>query len=171
MQTKIKFVFLDRFANRKTKILTLQVPDFQPIMNGTILISSIEDQIINYLDNNDKIEIMEKYDMQIIIDYYVHRSKKRVSEKESFAQFLAMLNTNGVIDDKLLYDIRAYASISKTLFGRRKSHHTKLKEIFDGISIAQKIAINYYEKIIERIQGVSKDRGRVEISPYGHLSS
>lgn len=61
MKTKVKFVYVDDKLVRRTKVIEIETPDFTEIvfpdinpMTGEHLKETVNDQIINYLDETDK---------------------------------------------------------------------------------------------------------------------
>lgn len=132
-------------------IINMDTPKFkEQIVQGFDGSISVEEQIMEYLDELDKSDIMAKYYMYEIITYFPYEKKKRISEKESFFNFL---NTQKVVynlDEKTMADIVAYASASKTLFGHRKSNEQKIQEIADNLTIFAKVRDNMLNTIFEK---------------------
>ena len=102
---------------------------------------SVESQVIHFLDEQDKRELMEKYNFYIIIDYYIKKKRKtKADEFEEFRKFLAPYFEEFPI---LKRPFEAIISESKDmLFGKGKSNETKLKEV-----------MNAYEMIIKGVHG------------------
>lgn len=150
--SKVMFIYINSYRRKQRKVIDIDMPKFKeqivPGFNGSI---SVEEQIMEYLDTIDKSDIMAKYDMYEIITYFPYKKKKkRMSEKESFFNFL---NTQKVVynlDEKTMADIVAYASASKTLFGHRKSNEQKIQEIADNLTIFAKVRDNMLNMIFEK---------------------
>lgn len=107
--------------------------------NGIQLpITSVESQVIHYLDEIDKRDMMIQYDFDIIIDYFPKKRKVKKNEVEEFVKFCRPYL------DMYPYLIRPFeAVISEShdmLFGRRKSNAQKFKETLHLISVSFKAA-------------------------------
>lgn len=137
MVTKVCFKAL---SNRKIveRIIPIEhnfeiIPAIE--FNGHILPeTSIESQVIGYLDTIDKSDIMAKYDFDIIFDYYIKKRRRKRNEIEEFMEFL-----KPYITAEMQRPVEAIISESKDiLFGKRKSNETKAKEVFTMLRIANK---------------------------------
>jgi hypothetical protein len=97
---------------------------------------SIESQVIDYLDNMDKTDLMRKYRMDIIFNYWVKKKKKKKDEINEFLDYCEpYLNRYPV----LVRQFSAIVSESKdVLFGHGKSNETKFKEVLNSISLVNK---------------------------------
>lgn len=149
--SKIMFIYINSFRRKQRKVIDIDMPEFKeqivPGFDGSI---SINEQIMEYLDTIDKSDIMAKYDMYEIITYFPYEKKKRISEKESFFNFLSTLKAVYNLDEKTMTDIVAYASASKTIFGHRKSNEQKIQEIADNLTIFAKVRDNMLNTIFEK---------------------
>lgn len=114
--------------------------------------TSIESQVIDYLDIIDKSDIMLKYDFDMIIDYYVPKKKKKKSDE--IAEFIEYLKP--YVTEDMYRPIEAIISEAKDiLFGKGKSNETKVKELFIIYGIVNKSikgTLNSIEKIIENYE-------------------
>lgn len=90
--------------------------------------TSIEEQVINQLDESDKSQIMIDYDFDIILDYYPKKPRK--NKADEIVEFMKYCQP--------IFDLhpewkRAYEAIvseyKDSLFGKRKSNKTKLNEV------------------------------------------
>lgn len=113
----------------------------QEFMGVMLPPTSVEYQVIEFLDKQDKRELMDKYGFVLIIDYYIKKKRKtKADEFEEFKKFLAPYFAQSPI---LKRPFEAIISESKDmLFGKGKSNETKLKEV-----------MNAYEMIIKGIHG------------------
>lgn len=111
--------------------------------------TSIESQVIDWLDTIDKSDIMLKYDFDMIIDYYVPKKKKKKSNE--IAEFIEYLRP--YVTEDMYKPIEAIISEAKDiLFGKGKSNETKAKELFILYGIVNKSikgTLNTIEKIIK----------------------
>ena len=109
---------------------------------------SIEQQVITWLDDIDKSDIMLKYDFDEIIDYYIPKKKKKKSDE--ITEFIEYLKP--YISEDMYRPIEAIISEAKDiLFGKGKSNETKAKELFIIYEIVNKSikgTLNIIEKII-----------------------
>ena len=90
--------------------------------------TSIEEQVINQLDESDKSQIMLDYDFDMILDYWPKKPRK--NKADEIAEFIKYCQP--------IFDLhpewkRAYEAIvseyKDSLFGKRKSNKTKLNEV------------------------------------------
>lgn len=151
MTTKITFKVLSNHKER-TQTIPIEHPEFKEIPAGKFLgvdipEVSVESQIINYLDEIDKTQLMIENDWDLIIDYYPPKKKKTCSnEIEEFLQFSEPYL-------QLFPSIRrAFSAVTyeskDILFGRGKSNDTKFKEVLDLISMCNKAAQGTIDMII-----------------------
>lgn len=110
--------------------------------------TSIESQVIDYLDNIDKSDIMLKYDFDIIFDYYIPKKRRKRNEIEEFIEYL-----KPYISVETQRSVRAIISEAKdVLFGKGKSNETKAKELLVMLNIANKSiqgTLNVIENLIK----------------------
>lgn len=150
MKTKVYFKAL---CNRKVvrRIIPIEhnfevIPECE-FKGYTFPETSVESQVIEYLDSIDKSDIMAKYDFDIIFDYYIPKKRKR-NEIEEFIEYL-----KPYISVETHRAVRAIISEAKdVLFGKGKSNETKAKELFVMLNIANKSiqgTINVIENIIK----------------------
>lgn len=90
--------------------------------------TSIEEQVMNQLDESDKSQIMLDYDFYIILDYWPKKPRrKKVDEIAEFMNYC-----QPILELKPEWK-RAYEAIvseyKDSLFGKRKSNKTKLGEV------------------------------------------
>ena len=95
---------------------------------------SIESQVIDYLDSIDKSDIMLKHNLEMIIDYWVPKKKKKVNELQSFIEYL-----KPYVTPTTQRPIEAIISESKDiLFGKGKSNYDKAVEVFTILKMCYK---------------------------------
>lgn len=99
--------------------------------------TTIESQVIEHLDSIDKSDLMAKYDFDIIIDYWVKYEKPKRNEVKEFEEFCEPLFAE-------MPDLRRQLSavcyeMRDTLFGRGKSHATKLNEALKILGFSYKV--------------------------------
>lgn len=106
---------------------------------------SIESQVIDYLDEIDKTEIMQKNGFDIILDYYPYKKGTKKNEIKDFLLFCEPYL------QKFPNLRRPFSAIihesQNTLFGKHKSNTTKIKEVLNGVSIANKAALGTLEAL------------------------
>lgn len=100
--------------------------------------TSVESQVIHYLDEIDKRDMMIQYNFDIIIDYFP--KKKRVKKNE-IKEFVKFCKPYLDLYPHLIRPFYAVVSESKDiLFGRGKSNEQKFKETLNLISVSLKAA-------------------------------
>lgn len=134
----------------------------QTIFNGVVLpATSIESQVINYLDETDKTDIMIKYDFDMILDYWPKRIRKKKDEVAEFIEYCAPYIQRF---PQLERAFSAIISESKdVLFGKNKSNETKLKEVLMMIEIAFKASMGMANAITNIINKDYADQTREQI--------
>lgn len=142
MERKIRFQYIDEDTHRKkTRVFSYMFPDFKETIvnvNGHMFPITVEEQMMEYLDTTDKWDFMVKNRMLTILDYDIYTKKERVSEKDSFLEFLHKYYKEIGLTDEDVVSVVQYASMSKTVFGKRKSNWQKLNEIIDGLRLSYK---------------------------------
>lgn len=98
--------------------------------------TSVESQVINFLDEQDMRELMDKYDFYLIIDYYIKKKKKRKTKADEFEEFSKFLSPYFAMFPTLKRPYEAIISESKdVLFGKGKSNKQKLEEVMNAHSM------------------------------------
>ena len=125
MEEKVKFKVSNHRGEIFYKTLKMEFPDFE-VQEGALFVdagdpipyvTSVEDQIISYLDEMDKTQLMNTNGWSIIFDYSVSTNKKIVpkgSKKEevfSIAEELYKDDTTGMFNFLAVYQ-SLYPSIS-----------------------------------------------------------
>lgn len=90
--------------------------------------TSIEEQVMNQLDETDKTQIMIDYDFDLIIDYWPKKPRKKKADE--LKEFMEYCEPVFMMFPNLERPFRAIMAESKdTLFGKGKSNKTKFDEI------------------------------------------
>lgn len=99
--------------------------------------TSIEEQVMNQLNETDKSQIMADYDFDIILDYWPKKPrKKKGDELKEFMEYC-----QPIIDLNSSFKRPFEAIISEckdTLFGKGKSNKTKLDEVMKMYELIMK---------------------------------
>ena len=111
--------------------------------------TSVEYQVIEYLDSIDKRDLMIKYDFDIIIDYWIKRIYPKRNEVKEFLEFCGPLFAEMPSLKRQLSAV-CY-EMQDTLFGRGKSHATKLKEAVKTLEFSYKMSNTIINKLKEVI--------------------
>ena len=100
--------------------------------------TSVESQVIHYLDEIDKRDMMIQYDFDIIIDYFPKKKRVKKNEIEEFVKFCKPYLD---LYPQLTRPFEAVISESQELlFGKRKSNEQKFKEVLGMIKVSFKAA-------------------------------
>lgn len=100
---------------------------------------SVESQVIHYLDEIDKRDMMIQYDFDIIIDYFPKKKRVKKNEIEEFIKFCKPYLD---LYPQFIRPFEAVISESKeVLFGKRKSNEQKFKEVVGMINISFKATL------------------------------
>lgn len=101
--------------------------------------TSVEYQVINYLDEIDKSEIMSKYGFDMIFDYYVRKKQKKQRLSDEFKDFVNYIKPTIGENPILKRPFEAIISESyDVLFGYKKSNAQKLKEVINSYTMITK---------------------------------
>lgn len=112
---------------------------------------SIESQVINYLDETDKRELMDKYNFDIIIDYYP--KKKRKTKEDEVIEFMEYCQP--LFEKHPEYKRPFEAIISDHglfIFGRKKSNYNKLIEIMNIYNMVMKGANGTMDMVLKTLK-------------------
>ena len=91
---------------------------------------SVESQVIDFLDEQDKTKLMQKHQFEIIFDYYVKPKKPRRTKKKEMEEFIEYCKPLLLTCPQLEVPFMAIVSESKDiLFGKGKSNKDKLNEV------------------------------------------
>ena len=99
--------------------------------------TSIEEQVMNQLDETDKSQIMIDHDFDIILDYWPKKPRKK--KVDEVAEFIAYCQP--IIDNQPSFKRPFEAIISEckdTLFGKGKSNKTKAEEVIKMYELIMK---------------------------------
>ena len=110
---------------------------------------SVESQVIDYLDSIDKSEIMLKHNLEIIIDYWVPKKKKKRNEVKEFIEFFKPYIT----PDRYRPIEAIISEMKDVLFGKNKSHEQKALEVLTVLQISYKAgvgALNIVQKMFNQ---------------------
>lgn len=149
-------------AIRDGKVIYKNIPiyhNFEEIpqedWNGIQLpTTSIESQVIHYLDEIDKRDIMIQYDFDIIIDYFPKKKRVKKNEIEEFVKFCKPYLD---LYPQLIRPFEAVISESQELlFGKRKSNEQKFKEVLGMVNISFKVASGVMDCTLRLLKGINK---------------
>ena len=99
--------------------------------------TSIEEQVMNFLDEKDKSELMNEYNFDIIIDYWPKKPRKKKSDE--LKEFMEYCQPIIDLNPSFKRPFEAIISECKdTLFGKGKSHKTKLDEVMKMYELIMK---------------------------------
>lgn len=108
--------------------------------------TTVEEQVMNQLDETDKTNIMLDNDFDLIIDYWPKKPRKRKKKDDELKEFMRYCQP--LIDENPSFKRPFEAIISEskdTLFGKGKSNEAKLKEV-----------MKMYDLVMKGASGVTK---------------
>lgn len=142
MITKVKFKCISRGGVRNI-VIPIEHNITAPYYNGVRMVS-VEEQVIDHLDNIDKRDIMVKYDVDIIIDYCPYIRKKKKNEIEEFLKFCQ----NVGFDENTILRIGAVAnSMKNEIFGKGYSNYRKAEILLSSL----KFGMNFTSEVLDKI--------------------
>ena len=138
MKTNVTFeVLADHRIVKKTIPIEHNFAQYTESFNNQSWVVTIERQVMEMLDDMDKKEMMDKYGWEMIFDYYPTFKRHRRSVQDEIDEFL-MIVTPYIQKDL----VRQFSAITyeakEILFGKGKSHNSKLKEILTMMKISNK---------------------------------
>lgn len=115
--------------------------------------TSVERQVMEYLDEMDKRELMEEREWSVILDYWIaSKHKKRKDELLEFIEFCRPYIQPYPV---LWRQFEATVSESKDiLFGHNKSNVTKYKEVFNIMKITDKALNGLTDVLLKRAEAI-----------------
>ena len=158
MKTKITFKALKR-GSVVRRTLLIEHPDFIVIPSETfkgydLPPISIESQVIDYLDNIDKSNIMAQNDWDMILDYYPYHKRNR---RDEIKEFITFMQPYVDMYPELARPFSAIMSEAKDeLFGHRKSNEKKAKELLKMVGISLAASRGAIESVTKLIKGTIK---------------
>ena len=140
-------------AFRRGKVIYKNIPinhNFQELpeteFNGIKFPStSVDTQVIQYLDDIDKSNMMIRHDFDIIIDYFPKKKRAKKNEIEEFVKFCKPYLD---LYPKFIRPFEAVIAEShELLFDKRKSNEQKFKEVLGMINVSLKASTGTLELI------------------------
>lgn len=107
----------------------------------------MDEQVISWLDNQDKTALMDEHDFSRVLDYKVAVPREK---KQSFSDYVKSLGLEG---QPLIDFIAVYHRIKPTLKG--KSNVAAAHLVFSHLEVGQEAAIEAYSHSLEIIRGIS----------------
>lgn len=164
MKTKVTFKGL---SEGKIVYRHIQIRHNFSIIPGEIFLGyqlpaqSVESQVIDYLDSINKSEIMLKYNLEIIIDYWVPKKKKKVNELQSFIEYL-----KPYVTPTTQRPIEAIISESKDiLFGKGKSNYDKAVEVFTILKMCYKSSSGTVQSLLKLFHHEESEANKIYLEP------
>lgn len=115
--------------------------------------TSVVDQVMEWLDNQNKSEMMLAHGWDMIIDYYPKRSRKtRDDEIKDFLEFAMPYISDSI---KRQFSATVYES-KNILFGKGKSNITKFKETCNIMKITNMAIMGFSESLLNQIEQEEK---------------
>ena len=123
--------------------------------------TTIEEQVMNQLDETDKRQLMEDNEFEIIIDYWPKKPrKKRGDELNGFMEYCQPIID---LNPSFKRPFEAIISDSKdTLFGKRKSNKTKLNEVMKMYELIMKGSIGALDMANNALKGTLDKKSLIE---------
>ena len=150
MKTKVTFKYL---TDGKVRYRRIPIEHSFKVKPPTIFKGykfrevSVESQVIDYLDSIDKSDIMHKYNMDIIIDYWIENKKFK---RDEVMEFVLFCEPYLVRYPQLRRSFSAVIADSKdVLFGHNKSNETKFKEVINSIDLIYKAFGGFMDSILK----------------------
>ena len=112
-------------------------------------VTTVEQQVIAFLDEQDKTSLMRKYDLSLIIDYYVKEKKHRKNKNDELNDFMTFCHEYIKPYPWLKRPFEAIISEYKdNLFKKGKTNEQKLKEVINIYDIAMKASSGTIDMVL-----------------------
>jgi hypothetical protein len=164
MQTKVKYKAVDLRGNVVTKVVKVEHPEFKEInrevelnFSGTLrkvpYHKSVNEQVIDWLDNQDKIELMYDNDWHCILTYDVHVPKPKVDKRKKVFELVEELFDTEVLRASfVLTYVRLYKNI-KSL-----SVEAQVKTVLESLGLAVQAQTYVSKRFLAILQGEDPDK-------------
>lgn len=152
MKTKFRIKALNNRGETFHLTLQIDVPEFQPIpakkWDGLDLPeTSIDSQIMDWFDNQDKKDIMDKHDISIIIDYWIYKPKKR-KKKATVEELFRAISWSS--NESLASTLIVYSKLKSALTGVAPLKQVEITLAATGLAYeAQSYAYKRIESILK----------------------
>lgn len=158
MKVKILYKAIDLRGNSVKLKIDHECPDFKEesfTFQGHDLVNTVNSQIIDWLDDQDKMNIIYDNDLHCIVDYEVIDTsvdEKKPSKKELFNRLVDLLITNEKmnIDVKLTY-VGMYNSIKSLKVGRQ------LEIVLASLGLSYMAKTDAYQHMIDILRTPSEE--------------
>jgi hypothetical protein len=159
MKIKVKFKGVNSYGKIVHFTKEIECPDFKVIPPSVydgieLLETSINRQIMDWLDEQDKSDIMISKDLYLILDYYIPEKKIKTTLKD--------LLINLDLSEKLMIDILAIYKEIKPLL-KNKSAESQLEIILSHLKVGYKASTNSYDRILKILKAPNSNEARLLI--------
>lgn len=158
MKTIVTFKVL---IDKKIKRVNIPIEhDFKEIPQRdfrgvSLLPTTIDEQVMEMLDNMDKSEMMIDHGWDVILDYKVRKPKKsKENEMQVFATFCEPYLVK--FPQLRVAFVAVTKNSANVLFGKRKSNETKFMEVLSLIDTAYKASVGTMDWITSILNGNQK---------------
>jgi len=161
MKQKIKFKALTYHGKVIFFTKEFDCPDFEVIPSTNfkgidLPETTVESQIIDWLDEQDKDSLMIEKNLGVIIDYWIPK------KKESQFTILDYLKKANLSEQMILDLVAVYKEIKPLLKG--KSVKTQIHMMFSHLNVGYKSASNAYGRMLKILQAPTAEDARKLLS-------
>lgn len=155
MQAKFKIKAIDLRGKVFHLTKSFDAPDFQPIpakkWEGLELPeTSIEEQLMDWMDNQDKWQFMVDNDIAVILDYWLPQPKKK---KVTFEQLIRAIQWKS--EEQLINVLATYSKMKSVLTGIAPVKQVEI--VLSALGIAYMAQGYAYERINMILKGQDPD--------------
>lgn len=171
MEVKVKYKAFGLRGNRVSFTHTHECPDFKEIVKDCILFKgttytiTVDEQVMEWLDELDKMFLIYKEDVDSIIDYSIVKPKERknrVGKSKSVEVFKEHVEDLGMTDEMKINFFITYDRLKDSI--KSMTTHQKVLVVFDALGLATEARTAAFQHMIDRY-----DRGSDETEDVGKL--
>ena len=156
---KVKFKYVTIRGESRCKTVSYDCPDFEsittdisdiiPELKGHDLsthTTSVESQQMEWLDNQDKEEFMDRHEAMMIVDYWVVKPRvKAKSKPETTAVEILKQHTDNLSDQMLIDFVVVHEELSRNMDGISKEQQVRIT--MNAMGIAYKASAESYKSM------------------------
>jgi hypothetical protein len=159
MQTKVKYKAVDLRGNVVTKVVKVEHPEFNEV-NDTVTLKvngkletipvpkTVDEQVIDWLDKQDKSDLMYDNDWHCILNYDVHYPKPKVDKRQLVFDLAEKLFTS---DDLRASFVLTYARLYRSI--KSLKVEDQVKAVTDALGLAYESQSYAYKRVSAILRG------------------
>lgn len=169
MNVKIKYKAIDLRGNNVSFTHTHICPDYEEIDTEFIIgdkvhqfKTSIDEQVMDWLDNHDKMYLIYEHDVHIIVDYSIvhpkprNKKTKEIKKQEEFILISDTLCDMGLDDEMKINFFITYDRLKDSI--DKLSTYEKITIIFKALGLALDAKSAAFQHMIDIFEGDNNNK-------------